>query len=299
MTDLAYEKIATRARELLNVKPRPTTQDVADAILAEVGEEFAVPEWLRASFVERLRPAMMTVVGSARAKLIRELEEEAARAYFAKPIPSAEPLAIRGAKPSDDSPAPALGAGMDDQGLCEAHRSPAVVSAPEPGIQPASEAQSVTGAPTPASGGQWTRGPQAPRAAQPEPGRADGDQSRSEAQRCSVAPPAPEPAAIQQSEPIRPTPPAPVTPLSLRMEVLDGWRALRDETMFVPEHGDVTYGSASVPQIDRAITYQHARAKASVDKARRLRILRDVLTDAGAACLDELLDGRALPGRES
>jgi hypothetical protein len=101
------------------------------------------------------------------------------------------------------------------------------------------------------------------------------------------------------AEPIGEAPPVPDSPLSLRYEVLDGWRALRDETMFVPEHGDVTYGSATIAQIDRAITYQHSRAHAAHRKASRLRLLRNELTAVGASCLDELLDGRPLARRES
>lgn len=278
----AYEKLATRARELLSVRPRPATEDVASLILAEIAAEFEVPERLRGRFTARLVPALVQIVSGVRSKLVRELEEEAARAYLAKPVPSAEVPASPSAEPSSLSPASALGSG-DGPIRLEAQRNLAVP------------------APTPASGGQRLREVPTPAAALPEsgPGRADGGHGLDEAHSPIAAPPAPEGAANYEPEPIEDAPPSPVTPLSLRIDVLDGWRTLRDETMFVPEHGDVTYGSATAQQIDRAITYQHSRAHAAHAKARRLRVLRDTLTEAGANCLDDLLDGRALAGRES
>lgn len=247
-TDPAYEKLATRARELLSAVPRPPNDDVADRMLGEIADEFEVSG--REEFIARLLPAMRHIVGAARAHIIRPLEEAAARPHLLKSATPA-PVGQSETRPIAIPPTP-TGAGV------------------ERGDHTRREFQSTSVTPS------------AP--------QADG-RGRFEAQTSGAVPAERgDEAAMRTPQPKVPS--LPVTPLSLRAEVIDGWRALRDETLYVPEHGDVTYGEATIEQIDRAITYQHSRARASVDKARRLRALRDFITSAGGDRLSDVLDGR-------
>lgn len=82
------------------------------------------------------------------------------------------------------------------------------------------------------------------------------------------------------------------------MDVLDGWRSLRDEPLFVPEHGEVTWGAATREQWHRRLRWHHDQAHGHIESAKRERKALELIeATPGAVCLNDVLDGRALAGR--
>lgn len=133
---------------------------------------------------------------------------------------------------------------------------------------------------------------------EPTPERTGSDHPLVEIQNVSVAPSAPEPAEAAAKP--KPEPPAPDSPLSRRMEVLDGFRALRDEVLFVPGFADITYGTATLKHWHRRLQWRHDQARGHVDGARdERRILNLIEATPGATCLNDVLKGGPLAEGES
>jgi hypothetical protein len=276
----AYDALATRARELLDVRPRPTPEEVAAQLLAEVAEEFEVPDGLRQRFTFRLAPVVIHMASSIRSSLVRPVEEAAARAYMAKPVPTREEWAERQAEPNGLAPA-----------------LPASEPAAIPHAEPIDVARQV-----PDREAETTPRTKPREEPPPFPDWEPVGHIRYEAQVGGAD--APDPGGEEGGHPGLATHATAaafrVTPLSLRAEVLPGFRALRDEVLFVPEaDGTVTYGSATAVQRQRAITYYHSVAGGYLARARRLRVIDDAIRTAGVETLNELLDRAAAPGGEA
>lgn len=248
-----YEKLATRARELLNVYPRPANEDVADQILGEIYDE----SLSRPAFVERLRPAMANLVSTTISSIRKGILNEASAAYLAKPVsPPALPESEEVRHPGFETLQ--LNADSSDSERAESDH-------PFLGTHGGSVAS-----PAPQADGQGDSGTHASGAVPVERVNGGGH-------------------AALESQRIDATP---VTPLSLRAEVLPGWRSLKDESLFVPEHDGITYGTANREQWNRRLTWHHQQATGHIETSRKERKILEAIEAAGVNSLNELLDGR-------
>lgn len=264
----AFEKLSTRARELLAQEPRPSTDDISDQMLREVWDE----RLTRADFVLRMRPAMRSIVKTAASAMRMSMLDEASAAYLARPV---NQQLLEGARQSISAPLGGARERLPERVVSGpsrrgTHEMPAAPPAPpeadqaEDANQPDIERPLVErSAPVPQADHDQAD-TQLARVGQ----RNGGGQSMLEGQDRRAAP---------------------VTPLSLRAEVLPGWRSLVNEPLFVPESNGLTYGSATREHWHRRLQWHHEQAKGHLDTARKERLILQALETTGADTLSALL----------
>lgn len=281
----AFEKLSTRARDLLGEVPRLSTDDIADLMLGEIWDECLARE----DFIAQMRPAMRGIVSTTASAMRMSMLNEASAAYLARPVAQ-----------------PALGEGGQSISGLQDRRAP--LPEPRPAERdadhPSDETQSaLVGAPAPQDGQDV--GDTRTRTA--VPAERSADQTNGDTHGPTVGAPAPQadqgrhanPSAIvglrngggqsmRASQDRRAAP----TPQSLRDEVLPGWRSLVNEPLFVPETDGLTYGSATRDHWSRRLQWHHDQAKGHLDTARKERLILTALETSGAGCLNDLLNGR-------